>query len=72
MNHLLPETSFNNTDDGSLHPENIKLEANEVDLAALKEIDGYKEIRYKDAIYMGTVINGKRHGKGVMRYRNRR
>ena len=60
-----------NTDE-SLLPENVLLEANEVDLHALKQIDGFKEIKYKDAIYLGTVINGKRHGKGVMKYRNGR
>ena len=26
----------------------------------------------QDAIYLGTVISGKRHGKGVMRYGNGR
>ena len=58
--------------DEALLPENIKLEANEVDLGALRQIDGFKEIKYKDAVYLGTVINGKRHGKGVMKYRNGR
>jgi hypothetical protein len=29
-------------------------------------------MRYKDAIFVGTVISGKRHGKGVMKYRNGR
>jgi hypothetical protein len=29
-------------------------------------------MRYKDAIYIGIVINSKRHGKGVMMYRNGR
>ena len=72
VNQLNAENSFNLNNEDNLLPENIKLEANEVDLAAIKEIDGYKEIRYKDAIYMGTVINGKRHGKGVMKYRNGR
>ena len=50
--------------------EDVILESNEVDLKALSQIDGYKEVGYKDAIYMGTVINSKRHGKGVMKYRN--
>ena len=72
VNQLNADNSFNLNHEDNLLPENIKLEANEVDLAAIKEIDGYKEIRYKDAIYMGTVINGKRHGKGVMKYRNGR
>ena len=58
--------------DELLKPENIKLESNEVELEAIKQVDGYKEVKYKDAIYMGTFINGKRHGKGVMRYRNGR
>ena len=28
--------------------------------------------KYKNAIFLGTVIKGKRHGKGVMKYRNGR
>ena len=69
---------LNNTDklprnsDEHLLPENLKLESTEVDLAAIRQIDGYKDVRYKDALYIGTVINGKRHGKGVMKYRNGR
>ena len=59
-------------DDPSLDFSKIKLETTEVDLSAIKQIDGYQELRYKDAIYIGTVINNKRHGKGVMRYRNGR
>ena len=58
--------------DEMLLPQNIKLESTEVDLTAIRQIDGFKEVRYKDAIYLGTVIRGKRHGKGVMRYRNGR
>lgn len=58
--------------DEGLKPENLKLESTEVDLAAIRQIDGYKDVRYKDALYMGTVISGKRHGKGVMKYRNGR
>lgn len=50
----------------------IVLESTEVDLAAVREVDGYKEVKYKDALYFGIVINNKRHGKGVMRYRNGR
>jgi hypothetical protein len=50
----------------------IMLESTEVDIQTLKQIDGYKEMRYKDAIYMGLLVSGKRHGKGVMKYRNGR
>jgi len=50
----------------------ISLESSEVDLEALKQVDGYSEVRYKDAIYLGTIITGKRHGKGVMKYPNNR
>ena len=56
----------------ALHPDNIKLEAYEVDLTAVRQVDGFEEIKYKDAIFLGTVIKGKRHGKGVMKYRNGR
>ena len=48
------------------------LESTEVDIQTLKQIDGYKEMRYKDAIYIGLLVSGKRHGKGVMKYRNGR
>lgn len=48
------------------------LESKEVDLLALQEIDGFQILKYKDAIYAGIVITGKRHGKGVMKYRNKR
>ena len=48
------------------------LESGEVDLTAIKEVSGYKEQRYKDAIYMGILSSGKRHGKGVMKYPNGR
>jgi radial spoke head protein 1 len=28
--------------------------------------------RYQDALYIGVIIGGKRHGKGVMKYKNGR
>ena len=52
--------------------EEIILESTEVDLAAIRSIDGFKEVRYKEAIYIGTIINGKRHGKGIIKYKTGR
>ena len=50
----------------------LKLESGEVVIPSLKEVSGYNEVRYRDAIYMGIVSSGKRHGKGVMKYPNGR
>ena len=50
----------------------VVLESNEVDLQALKQIDSYTQTRFKDAIYLGILSSGKRHGKGVMQYPNNR
>jgi hypothetical protein len=58
--------------DEQLEFADIMLESTEVDIQTLKQIDGYKEMRYKDAIYIGLLVSGKRHGKGVMKYRNGR
>lgn len=60
------------TIDEQLEFADIMLESTEVDIQTLKQIDGYKEMRYKDAIYIGLLVSGKRHGKGVMKYRNGR
>jgi hypothetical protein len=43
-----------------------------MDIMALKQVDGYKEQKFKDALYLGIITKGKRHGKGVMRYPNGR
>lgn len=50
----------------------IVLETHEFDLDMLKSLEYYVERRYPDAVYLGQFINGKRHGKGVMRYKNGR
>ena len=52
--------------------DEIVLESPEFDFEELKELPNYFEKRYSDALYMGQMQNGKRHGKGVMRYRNGR
>jgi hypothetical protein len=54
--------------------EDIVLESPEFNFEALKELENYQEKRYQDsAMYMGQIpSNGKRNGKGVMRYRNGR
>lgn len=33
---------------------------------------GAKQVRYKDAIYIGQIQNAKRGGEGVMKYANGR
>ena len=35
-------------------------------------MQGYVQRKYPDALYMGQLGNGKRNGKGVMRYKNGR
>lgn len=52
--------------------DEVVLESAEVDLSALKQVDGYQEKRFKDAIYLGIISKNKRHGKGVMKYPNNR
>jgi len=52
--------------------DEIVLESNEVDLADLQASEGFTERRFPQAIYLGIMIDGKRHGAGVMKYANGR
>ena len=52
--------------------DEIVLESNEIDLADLQAADGFTERRFPQAIYLGIMLDGKRHGRGVMKYANGR
>lgn len=55
-----------------LQDQGILLISEELNLAELHNLEGYCERKYLDAIYYGQIINGKRNGKGAMRYANGR
>ena len=48
------------------------LESNEINLAELQDAQGFVERRFPMAIYLGVMKDGKRNGKGVMKYSNGR
>lgn len=56
----------------SLEFDQIVLETHEFDMEMLQSLPNYIQRKYPDAIYMGQFSNGKRNGKGVMRYKNGR
>ena len=58
--------------DGLLKFDEIVLESNEIDLAELQATVGFTERRFPQAIYLGIMVDGKRHGRGVMKYANGR
>jgi hypothetical protein len=68
--------SFDNsiiTVEASVHDdEEIRLynDRGDLDLEALQEKSGFSRRRYKDAIFKGELIGGKRHGEGTMRYKS--
>ena len=43
-----------------------------MDLAKLHSSDSLKLKKYKESVYYGEYVNGKRHGKGIMVYNNGR
>ena len=47
-------------------------ESNEVDFDTLKLKDNFGVKRFADAIFQGEITEGKRKGKGVMKYKNGR
>lgn len=47
-------------------------ECNLIDLEDLKSSPNFKKKRYVDALYFGELLDGKRHGKGVMKYKSGR
>lgn len=42
------------------------------DMKALHASENLKLKKYKESVYYGEYINGKRHGKGIMMYDNSR
>jgi len=52
--------------------DEIVLESNEIDMAEIQADPGFTERRFPQAIYIGVMIEGKRNGKGVMKYANGR
>lgn len=48
------------------------LESEEIDLQELRKKETFKTKRYHDAVYMGETGNRRRHGQGIMRYKNGR
>jgi hypothetical protein len=52
--------------------QEIFLESNEIDLAELQKTPHFVERRFPQAIYLGIMVEGKRDGKGVMKYANGR
>ena len=57
---------------GPLQFDEIVLESNEIDLAELQRDPAFTERRFPQAIYIGIMVDGKRNGKGVMKYANGR
>jgi len=47
-------------------------ESKEVDIDCLKQSQNFRKKRYVDAIYFGEVLELKRNGKGVMKYKTGR
>jgi hypothetical protein len=47
-------------------------ESNEVDIELLKQSPHLRKKRYVDALFFGEIIDSKRHGIGVMKYKSGR
>jgi hypothetical protein len=47
-------------------------ESNEIDVESLKLGQNFRKKRYVDAVFFGELINGKRNGKGIMKYKSGR
>lgn len=43
-----------------------------LDLETLNKSEKLRLKKYKEAVYYGEIINGKRHGRGIMLYDNSR
>ena len=52
--------------------DEISLESGEIDMGELQQMEGFTERKFPQAIYVGVMVNGKRHGKGIMKYANGR
>lgn len=47
-------------------------ESNEVDIEYIKQSALLRKRRYVDALFFGEIVDKKRHGKGVMKYKSGR
>jgi hypothetical protein len=56
----------------SLDIKDLSLESSIVLLDTLKKLPGYIEKTFKDALYVGVMVDDIRHGLGIMKYRNGR
>lgn len=63
------KTSNPNAEPFNMEFDQIVLESTEFDLISLRQAPNYQQRKYPDALYMGQIVNGKRNGKGVMRYK---
>lgn len=52
--------------------EEYNMESNLFNYEELKEQENFAIKKYNDAVYRGELVNGKRHGVGVMVYRKAR
>lgn len=76
MSRMRNGQSSHNVDDAGaaalLQFDEIVLESNEIDLGDLQASNGFTERRFPQAIYLGIMTEGKRNGRGVMKYANGR
>ena len=42
--------------------------SSEVDLGKIRQLKGFKEKKYANAVYYGLTFKERRHGKGIMKY----
>ena len=56
----------------SLDPKDIVLELNDLELETLKSLPNYTERKYNEAVYIGQMKDGQRHGQGAMKYKSGR
>ena len=52
--------------------EEIVLESNEIDFEELQKQPNFKETNFQSSLYVGQIVDGRRNGKGVMKYSNGR
>lgn len=48
------------------------MESNEIDFEELQKQPNFKETNFQSSLYVGQIVDGKRNGKGVMKYQNGR
>ena len=52
--------------------EEYKPESNLIDMDILRSSEKFRKKRYVDAIFFGDIVNMKRTGKGIMKYKSGR